>query len=75
MEIEISTREEDVEFLPIVSDSQVHVKDGMTASREWDKASRICRVYCHRLNSEGHRCVYVDIGLHSRGDFQLSSSH
>ena len=75
MEIEIPTREEDVEFLPIVGNSQIHVEDGVTTGRERDKACRICWIYCYCLNSEGHRCVYVDIGLHSRGNFQLSSGH
>ena len=75
MEVEISTGKEDVEFLTIIGDGQIHIEDGVTTGCQWDKAVRICRIYSHSLNSEGHRLIYVDIGLCSRGDFQFSSGH
>ena len=75
MEIEISTREVDVELLPVVGDRQVHVEDGMTAGCQRDVGARIGRVFSHGLNRKGHGFVHKHVGLRSRGDFQFSSSH
>ena len=75
MEVKISTGKEDVKLLIVIGNSQVHVEDGVSTACKWDEAFGICGVYSHGVNGEGHRLIYKDIGLCSRGNFQFSSCH
>ena len=63
MEIEISTRKEDIEPLVVVGNSQVHIEDGVSTSSQCNVVIGIGRIYSHGLNCECHRFIYEDISL------------